>query len=322
MIKKMIKKKTEPTFAALKKNLFYTPISTRHSTTLTNHSHKLEPKQNISRSFKKIKTSTSINTDITQSFTKTSNECIKECKNNTTTNTTIIDNNNNNNPNFEESCFILGKCISNINNNFTAPKHGNSSKHIGNASHPNTNISNTQITSNQININSDNSAMKNDSCFISKDNKCKFSLIQNDNNNNEVLFIDKEFVNINDMKLTNHLQIKELIQQKVETFQKGKNSKCNRKEMCHLLSSQNLLLSSLSSAYIRKEKCLFRESTNCNSNNIYNRNNISNGKVIKMSPSKNNYPLFNISKQQHKMNCSTKNLVNNKLNVERLFSLW
>ena len=316
MIKKMIKKKTEPTFAALKKNLFYTPISTRHSTTLSNHSHKLEPKQNISKSFKKIQTSTSINTDITQSFTKISNECIKECKNNTTTNTTIIDSNNNNNLNLEESCFILGKCISTINNNITAVKQGHTHQHIGNTNH------NTQLMFNKLNIN--------ESCFMSssKDNKSKFSLIHNnDNINNEILFNDdKEFLNINDMKLTNHSQIKELIQHKLEVYHnKGKNNKCcyYKKEMNHLLSSQNLLLSSLSSAYIRKDKCLFRESTNSNSNsnsnnNIYNRNNISNGKVIKMSPSKNNYPLFNISKQQHKMNCSTKNINNNKLNVEKL----
>ena len=229
MIKKMIKKNTEPTFAALKKNLFYTPISTRHSTTISNHSHKLEPKQNISRSFKKIKTSTSINADITQSFTKMSNECIKECKNNTTTNTTtIIDNNQN----LEESCFLLGKCISSI-NNIAAPKHGNHCKHLGNANHNASNPSaNTTPNKAHINSNNSNSAMKSESCFISKDDKGKSSLIPNDNNNNnEVLFIDKELLNINDMKLTNHLQIKELIQQKVETSHKGKSNKCYKKEM-------------------------------------------------------------------------------------------
>jgi hypothetical protein len=75
------------------------------------------------------------------------------------------------------------------------------------------------------------------------------------------------------------------------------------------------LLSS-SSTYSRKEKYFFNSINN--SSNI-NRNNISNGKVIKMSPSKNNYPLFNIPKQQQQ-NSSSKNITINILTSENVHS--
>ena len=300
MIKKMIKKKPEQTFLALKKNLFYTPISTRHSTANTeqNNLHDNSSKHNISRSFKKMKTSNSINIDLTQSFSKVSGECIKEYKNNTTTtNTTFIENQNS-----DESCFFQGKCV--LNNNGKVTKLGN---YCNNANNFNLNINNrTNINSNVIN----------ESDFILKDDKMRCSLfkseskpiddvITNDNNNNRVLIM-----NINEIKVINHNKIKELIKQHILTLNQSNTIQCHSK-----VKSPNMSLLSSSSTYNRKEKYYFN-STNNSSNT--NRNNISNGKVIKMSPSKNNYPLFNIPRQQQ--HNSSKNIAINILTSENVHS--
>ena len=303
MIKKMIKKKPEQTFLALKKNLFYTPISTRHSTTNTeqNNVHDSSNKHNISRSFKKLKTSNSINIDLTQSFSKVSGECVKEYKNNTTTtNTTFIENQNS-----DESCFFQGKCA--LNNNGKVTKLGN---YCNNANNFNLNINNrTNINSNIIN----------ESDFILKDDKMRCSLfkseskpindmISNDNNNNNN---NKMLININDIKLINHNKIKDLIKQQIQILNQSNTIQCYSK-----VKSPNMSLLSSTSTYSRKDKYFFNSINN--SSNI-NRNNISNGKVIKMSPSKNNYPLFNIPKQQQQ-NSSSKNITINILTSENVHS--
>ena len=87
-------------------------------------------------------------------------------------------------------------------------------------------------------------------------------------------------------------------------------SNCNASTVqCYSkVKSPNMSLLSSSSTYNRKDKSPHNSINNSCANN---RNNISNGKVIKMSPSKNNYPLFNVSKQQQ--NSSSKNIAINVL---------